>query len=79
MTQSSPNNPSATETITAHFERLPLKQKLAAFEDIVCSLSTDVRKLDDPALNNSLDLLDTIESNIRDRIDEVIAIYGGVE
>jgi hypothetical protein len=73
-----PNNPSNAELITAYFERLSITEKLAVFQDIVCSLSADLTELHDPVLNNSLDLLDTIEGNILDRVDEIAAVYGEI-
>ncbi|MBD2124899.1 hypothetical protein NDI39_27470 [Microcoleus sp. ZQ-A2] len=59
--------------------QLQLKQKLTAFEDIVCAVSDDLKKFRDPVLTHEVDILDASQSNIVNQIEEIAAIYGGVE
>lgn len=79
MTENSPNNPNSAELIIAAFERLSTQEKLTVFEDVMCGLSDDLIKLKDPVLDRELDILNAIHTNIVGRIEEIAAIYGGIE
>jgi hypothetical protein len=49
------------------------------FWDIVSSLDQDLKRFNDPVLIRETDILDAICCNIDSRLEEIRAIYGGVE
>ncbi len=67
------------EQFLATFEKLPTTQKMEAFWDLVTALSADLSRFNDPVLTRETDILDAICSNIDSRLEEIKAIYGGVE
>ncbi len=68
--------PTNQELLITAYEHLPTVDKVSVFEDIVCTLSADLARFDDPVLTRELDILDSIVGNIEQRLEEIKAVYG---
>lgn len=68
---STPSHPLAVA-----FEQLPTREKLSVFEDVLAALSDDLGRFNDPVLGRELDVMGGLCSNLQNRLQELVAVYG---